>query len=145
MPSSSSPGSSGIPFYAFHDRDLASHGKSLKDANAQLDAVGRELKAAARYRHQVAVGHGPEFRSSATCTGAATSCSADVFAFAAAQVKKALEWTHRTRGEGYVFWGGRRDIPPRSTTPTKREMDHLARFHMAVAYKRRSDSGTLLD
>ncbi len=67
----------------------------------------------------------------------ATSCNADVFAFAAAQVKKALEVTHELGGEGYVFWGGREGYSTLLNTDLKREMDHLARFlRLAVDYKR---------
>ena len=67
--------------------------------------------------------------------GAATTCNADVFAFAAAQVKKALEVTHRLGGENYVFWGGREGYQNLYNTDMKRELDHLAKFfHMAVDY-----------
>jgi xylose isomerase len=70
--------------------------------------------------------------------GAATSCNADAFCFAAAQVKKALEWTHELGGEGYVFWGGREGYSTLLNTDLKRELDHLARFlHMAVDYKKK--------
>ena len=69
--------------------------------------------------------------------GAATSCNADVFAYAAAQVKKAMEVTHELGGEGYTFWGGREGYSTLYNTDLKRELDHLARFlHMAVDYKK---------
>ena len=62
-------------------------------------------------------------------------CNADAFAFAAAQVKKALEVTHELGGEGYVFWGGREGYSSLWNTDMKRELDHLARFlHLAVDY-----------
>ena len=67
--------------------------------------------------------------------GAATSRNADVFAYAAAQVKKAIEVTHELGGEGYVFWGGREGYRHLLNTDMKRELDHLGRFlHMAVDY-----------
>ncbi len=67
--------------------------------------------------------------------GAATSCNADVFAYAAAQVKKAIEVTHLLGGAGYVFWGGREGYSTLLNTDHKRELDHLAKFlHMAVAH-----------
>jgi xylose isomerase len=70
--------------------------------------------------------------------GASTSCNADVFAYAAAQVKKALEVTHELGGEGYVFWGGREGYSTLLNTDLKREVDHLGAFlHMAVDYKRK--------
>ncbi|MGC9037086.1 MAG: xylose isomerase, partial [Verrucomicrobiia bacterium] len=70
--------------------------------------------------------------------GAATSCNADVFAYAAAQVKKAIEVTHELGGAGYVFWGGREGYTTLLNTDMKRELDHLAAFlHMAVEHKKR--------
>ena len=69
--------------------------------------------------------------------GAATSCNADVFAYAAAQVKKAIEVTHTLKGAGYVFWGGREGYSTLLNTDLKREMDHLGKFlHMAVDHKK---------
>jgi xylose isomerase len=69
--------------------------------------------------------------------GASTSCNADVFAYAGAQVKKALEVTHQLGGEGYVFWGGREGYTTLLNTDLKREVSHLAKFlHMAVDYKK---------
>ncbi|MCH2024409.1 MAG: xylose isomerase, partial [Verrucomicrobiales bacterium] len=70
--------------------------------------------------------------------GAATSPNADVFAYAAAQVKKAMEVTHRLGGTGYTFWGGREGYSTLWNTDLKRELDHLARLlHMAVDHKKK--------
>lgn len=67
--------------------------------------------------------------------GAATSCNADAFAYAACSVKKALEVTKQLGGESYVFWGGREGYQNLLNTDMKRELDHLAKFfHMAVDY-----------
>ena len=67
--------------------------------------------------------------------GAATSCNADAFAYAAAQVKKALEVTKDLGGEGYTFWGGREGYQCLYNTNMKREIEHLAKFmHMAVEH-----------
>src|SRR5262245_66479497 len=69
--------------------------------------------------------------------GAATSCNADVFAFAAAQVKKAMEVTHELGGAAYLFWGGREGYSNLHNTDLKRELEHLAKFfHLAVDYKK---------
>jgi len=60
-----------------------------------------------------------------------------VFAFAAAQVKKAIEVTHELGGEGYTFWGGREGYMTLLNTDMKREQEHLAKLlHMAVTYKK---------
>jgi xylose isomerase len=67
--------------------------------------------------------------------GAATSCNADVFAYAAAQVKKGLETAKELGAENYVFWGGREGYETLLNTNLKLELDNLARFmHMAVDY-----------
>lgn len=78
--------------------------------------------------------------------GAATSPNADVFAYAGAQVKKAMEVTHELGGENYVFWGGREGYMNLYNTDMKRELDHLARFmHMAVDHaKKIGFKGTFL-
>lgn len=67
--------------------------------------------------------------------GAATSCHADVFAYAAAQVKKGIETAKELGAENYVFWGGREGYDTLLNTDMKRELDHMAAFlHMAVDY-----------
>jgi len=52
--------------------------------------------------------------------GAATNPDAHVFAYAAAQVKKALEVTKELGGENYVFWGGREGYETLLNTDLKR-------------------------
>ncbi|MCI4139787.1 xylose isomerase, partial [Bacillus vallismortis] len=67
--------------------------------------------------------------------GAATSCIADVFANAAAQVKKGLETAKELCAENYVFWGGREGYETLLYTDLKFELDNFARFmHLAVDY-----------
>jgi xylose isomerase len=74
--------------------------------------------------------------------GAGTSCNADVFAYAAAQVAKALEVTKQLDGGGYVFWGGREGYKSLLNTDMGRELDHLGRFlHLAVEYKKQIGFG----
>jgi xylose isomerase len=127
------------PFYAFHDRDVAPHGKSLKQSNDYLDAIVTLLKEQQkRSGVRLLWGTAQLFVHPRYAHGASTSCNADVFAFAAAQVKKALEATHELGGEGYVFWGGREGYSTLWNTDMKRELDHLAKFlHMAVEYKKK--------
>lgn len=129
----------GAPFYAFHDRDVAPEGKSLKESNKNLDAVVKVLKQEQkRTGIKLLWGTANLFSNPRFVHGASTSCNADVFAFAAAQVKKAMEVTHELGGEGYVFWGGREGYSTLLNTDLKRELDHLAAFlHMAVDYKKK--------
>ncbi len=126
----------GAPFYCFHDRDVAPEGASLAESNANLDAVAAVLKEEqARTGKRLLWGTANLFSNPRYMHGAATSCNADAFAFAAAQVKKMLEVTKDLDGAGYVFWGGREGYQNWLNTDMHRELDHLAAFmHMAVDY-----------
>jgi len=131
-------GKLGAPFYAFHDRDVAPEGASLAESNKNLDAVVAVLKEEQkRTGIRLLWGTACLFINPRFLHGAATSPNADVYTFAAAQVKKAIEVTHELGGEGYVFWGGREGYSTLWNTNMKRELDHLAKFlHMAVDYKK---------
>lgn len=128
----------GIDFYCFHDRDVAPELATLAESNAALDAVAGTLaEEQARTGKKLLWGTACLFAHPRFAQGAATSPSLPVYAHAAAQVKKALEVTHRLGGGGYVFWGGREGYSSLWNTDMKRELDHLAAFlHMAVAHKR---------
>jgi len=126
----------GAPFFCFHDRDVAPEGKTLAETNKNLDAVVKVIKEEMqRTGVKLLWGTANLFSNPRYVHGAATSCNADAFAYAAAQVKKALEVTKELDGAGYVFWGGREGYQTLWNTDMKRELDHLARFmHMAVDY-----------
>jgi xylose isomerase len=124
------------PFWCFHDRDIAPEGRSLAESNRHLDklvAHARDLQKATGVR--LLWGTANLFSHPRYMGGAATNPDAHVFAYAAAQVKKALDVTKRLGGENYVFWGGREGYETLLNTNLKREQDHLAAFlHMAVDY-----------
>ena len=126
------------PYYAWHDRDVAPEGKTLAESNKNLDAVAKVLKEEQkRTGIKLLWGTANLFSNPRFVHGASTSCNADVFAFAAAQVKKALEVTHELGGEGYTFWGGREGYMTLLNTDMKREQEHLAKFlQLAVAHKK---------
>lgn len=129
----------GVPYYAFHDRDVAPEGRNLRESNKNLDVVAKELK---KFQKDTGIkllwGTACLFVNPRFMHGAATSPNADVFAYAAAQVKKAIEVTHELKGEGYTFWGGREGYSTLLNTDMKRELDHLAAFlHMAVEHKQK--------
>ena len=128
----------GAPFYAFHDRDVAPEGNNLRQTNQNLDAIVKVLKEEQqRTGVRLLWGTACLFAHPRFALGAATSCNADVFAYAAAQVKKAIEVTHELNGAGYVFWGGREGYTTLLNTDLKRELDNLARFlHLAVDHKK---------
>jgi xylose isomerase len=129
----------GAPYYCFHDRDVAPEGKNLSETNANLDKVARALKEEQqRTGIKLLWGTANLFSNPRFVHGAATSCNADVFAYAGAQVKKCLEITKDLGGENYVFWGGREGYSNLYNTDLKRELDHLAKFfHLAVEYKKK--------
>ncbi|HEV7223445.1 MAG TPA: xylose isomerase [Pirellulales bacterium] len=126
----------GAGFYCFHDRDVAPEGATLAESNKNLDAIVKALKEEQqRTGIRLLWGTANMFSNPRYMHGAATSCNADAFAYAAAQVKKAIEVTKELGGENYVFWGGREGYMNLWNTDMKRELDHLARFmHMAVDY-----------
>ncbi len=128
----------GVPFYAFHDRDVAPEGKNLAETNANLDAIAKVLKEEQeRTGVNLLWGTANLFTNPRYVHGAATSPNLDAFAFAGAQVKKMLEVTKELGGVGYTFWGGREGYSTLLNTDLKRELDHLARLlHMAVDYKK---------
>jgi xylose isomerase len=137
----------GAPYYCFHDRDVAPEGKDLAESNRNLDAVVRVLKEEQqRTGVKLLWGTANLFSHPRFLHGASTSCNADVFAYAAAQVKKALEVTKELGGENYVFWGGREGYMTPYNTDLKRELDHFAGFlRMAVDYKKQIGfTGTFL-
>jgi len=128
----------GAPFYAFHDRDVAPEGSTLAETNRNLDAVVEVMQ---QEQEQTGVqllwGTANLFSNPRYMHGASTSCNADAFAYASAQVKKCLEVTKRLGGRNYVFWGGREGYQNLWNTDMQRELDHMARFmHLAVDYAR---------
>ena len=133
----------GTPYYCFHDRDVAPEGANLRETNANLDKVVKVMKEEQqRTGVKLLWGTANLFSNPRYVHGAATSCNADVFAYAAAQVKKCLEVTRDLGGANYVFWGGREGYSNLYNTDMKRELEHLAKFfHLAVDYKKKIGFG----
>jgi len=129
----------GLGFYCFHDRDVAPELGDLRASNAALDAVADHLADLQKATGiQLLWGTACLFSHPRYMQGAATSPDAGVYAIAAAQVKKAMDVTHRLGGLGYTFWGGREGYATLLNTDMKRELANLAHFlHMAVDYKKK--------
>ena len=125
-----------IPFFCFHDRDVAPEGKDLAETNARLDEIVVVIKEEmARTGIKCLWGTTNAFSNPRFVHGAGTSCNATVFAYAAAQIKKAIETTKELGGENYVFWGGREGYETLLNTDTGLELDNLARLmKMACNY-----------
>jgi xylose isomerase len=137
----------GVDRWCFHDRDIAPDGKTLAETNANLDEIvelAKELQVGTDIKPLW--GTAQLFMHPRYMHGAATSPEVKVYAYAAAQVKKALEVTHYLGGENYVFWGGREGYQTLLNTDMKRELEHLANFlQAAVDHKKKIGfQGTLL-
>ena len=127
-----------IDWYCFHDRDIAPERATLMESNADLDEIVSYFEALQHASgKRLLWGTACLFAHPRYVSGAATSPRIEVFAHAAAQVKKAIEVTHRLGGAGYVFWGGREGYTTLLNTDMKREREQLAHFlHMAVDHKK---------
>jgi xylose isomerase len=119
----------GVPYFCFHDRDVAPDGGSLAQSHDNLDKIAEVLAGhIERTKVKVLWGTANLFSHPRYMGGAATNPDPEVFAYAAAQVKKALEITHKLGGENYVLWGGREGYETLLNTDMKRELDQLGRF-----------------
>ena len=129
----------GAPFYCWHDRDIAPEADNLRETNKRLDKI---VALAKRLQKDTGVkllwGTSNCFSHPRFTHGAGTNPDAHVFAYAAAQIKKAMECTLELKGANYVFWGGREGYSSLLNTDLKREQDQLARLlHMAVDHKKK--------
>ena len=126
----------GIEYFCFHDRDIAPEGRDLEETNKILDEIVEYIKVnMEKTGIKLLWGTANMFGNPRFVHGASTTCNADVYAYAAAQVKKAMEITKYLGGENFVFWGGREGYETLLNTNTELEMDNFARFlQMAVDY-----------
>ncbi len=126
----------GIDYFCFHDVDLAPEGKTIEESNANLDAVADVVvEQQKKYGIKNLWGTTNLFGNPRFMHGAGTAPNADVFAYAAAKIKKSLELTVRFGGHAYVFWGGREGYETLLNTDMGLELDNMARLmKMAVAY-----------
>jgi xylose isomerase len=125
-----------VDYFAFHDRDIAPEGDTLQETNKNLDEIVALIKDNMKANGKKLLWNTANmFTNPRFVHGASTTCNADVYAYAAAQVKKALEHGKELGAENYVFWGGREGYETLLNTDMGLELDNLARFlHMAVDY-----------
>jgi xylose isomerase len=126
----------GVPFFCFHDVDIAPEGNTLAESNDNVDTIVAMIKEYMKTsKTKLLWNTANMFTHPRYVHGAATSNHADVFAYSAAKVKKGLEVAKELGAENYVFWGGREGYDTLLNTDMKLEQDNLARFfHMAVDY-----------
>jgi xylose isomerase len=137
----------GVPFFCFHDRDIAPEGATLAESNRNVREIG-DLFAEKMETETVGVlwGTANLFSNRRYMAGAATNPDPDVFAYAAAQVKNVLELTHDLGGANYVLWGGREGYETLLNTNIRQELDQLGRFlSLVVEHKAKIGfTGTIL-
>lgn len=128
----------GIKYFCWHDVDLVPEADDIKETNARLDEISDYILEKMQGTDIKCLwGTANMFSNPRFMNGAGSTNSADVFAFAAAQVKKALDITVKLGGKGYVFWGGREGYETLLNTDVKFEQDNIARLmKMAVTYGR---------
>jgi xylose isomerase len=124
----------GVPFFCFHDRDVAPEGRSFGESRSNLEAMlGHVEQHMARTGAKLLWGTANLFSHPRYAAGAATNPDPEVFAYAGAQVKVMLEATQRLGGANYVLWGGREGYETLLNTDLAREDAQLARFLTLVA------------
>jgi xylose isomerase len=118
-----------VPFFTFHDRDIAPEGSTLAESNDNVRRIAGALeRKMADTGTRLLWGTANLFSHPRYMAGAATNPDPEVFAYAAAQVCNALEVTHRLGGANYVLWGGREGYETLLNTDLKRELAQMGRF-----------------
>src|ERR1044072_5608842 len=136
-----------VPFFTFHDRDVAPEAGSISDSNRNVRQIGeifsRKMEGT---RLKPLWGTANLFSNRRYMAGAATNPDPEVFAYAAGQVKNVLEFTHELGGVDYVLWGGREGYETLLNTDLKRELDQYGRFlSLVVEHKKKIGfKGTIL-
>ena len=127
-----------IDYFCFHDIDIVDEADDIKETNKRLDEITDYIKEKqSKTGKKLLWGTANMFSNPRFMNGAGSTNSADVFCFAAAQVKKALDLTVKLGGQGYVFWGGREGYETLINTDMKFEHENIAKLmHMAVEYGR---------
>lgn len=128
----------GIKYFCFHDVDLVPEADDIKETNRRLDEISDYILEKMKGTDIKCLwGTANMFGNPRFMNGAGSTNSADVYAFAAAQVKKALDITVKLGGRGYVFWGGREGYETLLNTDMAFEIENVAYLmKMAVEYGR---------
>jgi xylose isomerase len=129
----------GIEYFCFHDADIAPAGKDFAETKKNLKEIVAYIKTKMEQTGiKLLWGTSNCFNHPRFMHGAGTSCNADSFAYAAAQIKNAIDATIELGGNGYVFWGGREGYETLLNTDMVLELDNMAKLmKMAVDYARK--------
>lgn len=125
-----------IPFFCFHDVDIAPEGDTLAESNRNTRVIGEIFaRKMEKSRTRLLWGTANLFSNRRYMAGAATNPDPEIFAYAAAQVKNVLELTHELGGANYVLWGGREGYETLLNTKIGQEQDQMGRFlHMVIEH-----------
>jgi xylose isomerase len=126
-----------IDYFCFHDRDIAPEGDSLKESNANVSVMAKYIeRKMAKEKKKLLWGTANVFSNRRFMAGAATNPDPDVFAYAAAQIKHAMDVTKDLGGAGYVMWGGREGYETLLNTKIGHELEAAKRMlSLVVEYK----------
>jgi xylose isomerase len=129
----------GIEYFCFHDVDLVPEADDINETNRRLDEISDHILVRMKETGIKCLwGTANMFANPRFMNGAGSTNSVDVYCFAAAQIKKALDITVKLGGKGYVFWGGREGYETLLNTDVKFEQENIAALmHMAVDYGRK--------
>ncbi|MDD4534067.1 MAG: xylose isomerase [Prevotella sp.] len=124
----------GIEYFCFHDVDLVDADDNIDKYEANLAAVTDYIKEKmnADSTKKLLWGTANVFSHKRFMNGAATNPNFDVVAYAAVQIKNAIDATIKLGGTNYVFWGGREGYMSLLNTQVQREKDHLAKMLTAA-------------
>ncbi|HTV67334.1 MAG TPA: xylose isomerase [Rhizobiaceae bacterium] len=137
----------GVPYFCFHDADVRPEASTFAESAARLDEITTYFESKMKKSGvKLLWGTANLFSHRRFMAGAATNPDPDIFAYAAATVKKCLDVTKRLKGENYVLWGGREGYETLLNTDLAREMDQAGRFlSMVIDYKHKIGfKGTIL-
>lgn len=128
----------GIEYFCWHDVDIVPEADDIKETNRRLDEISDYILVKMKETGIKCLwGTANMFSNPRYMNGAGSTNSADVYCFAAAQIKKALDITVKLGGKGYVFWGGREGYETLLNTDVQFEQENIANLmRMAVDYGR---------
>jgi xylose isomerase len=137
----------GVPYYCFHDRDVAPEGATPRESRENFLHMVEQL---AGHQQRTGVkllwGTANLFSHRRYMSGAGSNPDPEIFAFGALQVRDAMNATRQLGGENYVLWGGREGYETLLNTDMAKELDQLGRFlTLAVEHKHKTGfKGTIL-
>ena len=128
----------GIKYFCFHDVDLVPEADDINETNRRLDEITDYILEKTKGTDIKCLwGTANMFSNPRFMNGAGSTNELEVYCFAAAQVKKAIELTVKLGGRGYVFWGGREGYETLLNTQVKFEQENIANLmKMARDYGR---------